>query len=237
MYKYDFGLSFAKQQRDDAKYIAECLKHEKINVFYDDFEEENLWGKDLYQEFYRIYGQECRFFIPFVSKDYMERLWPKHELKQAQARAFKSDMEYILPLKYDDTEVPGINITTGYIDMREGRPLDDVVQLCLKKLIHDSAVRELFLFLRQHNPDSMNTLNAHPSSIQIRVATNLIKPLELILSTISPSTCIGRDHHSMLMNGGNSAGCIPSIDPEPHTIFTLELFKQFYFEIPLTQVL
>ena len=132
MYKYDFGLSFAGEDRDKTKILAGILKAEQIRVFYDHDEEAELWGQYLYQKFQRIYGDECRFFIPFVSVNYLKKQWLKHELKQAQARDFKSDVEYILPVRLDETELPRLNITTGYIDLRN-RSIEDVAQLCLQK--------------------------------------------------------------------------------------------------------
>ena len=103
MYRYDFGLSFAGEDRSHAKQLADLLKAERIRVFYDHDEMADLWGQDLYQKFQQTYGKDCRFFVPFVSKHYVTKRWPMHELKQAQARDFKSDTEYILPLRIDDT--------------------------------------------------------------------------------------------------------------------------------------
>jgi len=56
--------------------------------------------------------------VIFVSAAYADRVWTRHELKQAQARAIREHREYILPVRLDDTEVPGLNSTTGYFDLR-----------------------------------------------------------------------------------------------------------------------
>lgn len=231
MYKYDFGLSFAGEDREYPKELARLLKDERVRVFYDNDEEADLWGQDLYQKFQQIYGQECRFFIPFVSANYIAKRWPKHELKQAQARDFKSDVEYILPLRLDDTELPGINDTTAYVDLRT-RSMEDVAQLCLKKLIRDSAIRQLFIFLREHNPAAIAMLESKPETLLIRVAISKAPLLERILAQINPQDCNGSDRHNTLMNGGfGPPGCIPSIDAEPHTTFSLRLSENFYAEI------
>jgi hypothetical protein len=93
VYKYDFALSFAGEDRALAEQLAKRLQRENVRVFYDLDERAELWGQDLYQKFQQIYGQESRFFIPFVSANYIAKRWPKHELRQAQARDFKSDVE------------------------------------------------------------------------------------------------------------------------------------------------
>lgn len=231
LYKYDFGLSFAGEDRAYAEELARLLKDERVRVFYDHDEEADLWGQDLYQKFQKLYGHECRFFIPFVSTNYIAKRWPKHELKQAQARDFKSDVEYILPLRLDDTELPGINDTTAYVDLRT-KSIQDIAQLCLKKLVRDSATRQLFIFLRENNPNAIEAFESKPETLLIRVATSKAPLLERILAQISQQVCSGSDHHNFYMNGGSGPpGCIPSIDAEPHTTFSLRFFENFYAEI------
>ncbi|MEK3719276.1 hypothetical protein [Paenibacillus sp. FSL H8-0034] len=60
-------------------------------------------------------------------------MWTKHERIAAQARAFKENREYILPLILDDTEIPGILSTVGYLDIREDS-IDYIVEMLKKKL-------------------------------------------------------------------------------------------------------
>jgi hypothetical protein len=60
-------------------------------------------------------------------------VWPKHELQQAQARAFRERREYLLPVRLDATAIPGISETIGYIDLRKDT-IDTVVQAVLRKL-------------------------------------------------------------------------------------------------------
>jgi hypothetical protein len=73
-----------------------------------------------------------------VSESYARKLWTRHELQQAQARAFRENREYILPLRIDDTEIPGLNATIGYIDLRR-IPMADIHGIVLKKLFGDEA--------------------------------------------------------------------------------------------------
>ena len=231
MYKYDFGLSFAGEDRKHPEKLAQLLRDEHVRVFYDRDEEADLWGQDLYQKFQNVYVQECRFFIPFMSANYIAKWWTKHELKQAQARDFKSNVEYILPLRLDDTELPGINDTTAYIDLRK-QTIEDVAQLCLAKLVRDSAIRQLFIFHRENNPTTMKLLESKPATLLIRVATSKASSLKSIFDQIAPQVCSGTDHNDTYMNGGaGPGGCIPSIDAEPHTTFLLRLSENFYEEI------
>jgi TIR domain len=90
--------------------------------------------KDLFQHLATIYRDKARFCLVFVSKAYRDKVWPMHELRQAQERALFSSTEYILPVLIDDeVELPGLNRTTGYVDARE-RHLFLITGLILRKL-------------------------------------------------------------------------------------------------------
>jgi TIR domain len=119
MFEYDIALSFAGEQRKQIEEIAQCLGAAGVEVFYDSFSKAQLWGKDLYQHLSDVYQKKARFCIIFVSKDYAEKAWTNHELKAAQARAFtEKGAEYILPVRFDDTEVAGVLPTIGFLDFR-----------------------------------------------------------------------------------------------------------------------
>ena len=51
----------------------------------------------------------------FISKHYAAKLWTNHEREAAQARAFLEHEEYILPVRLDDTQLPGIPPTISYL--------------------------------------------------------------------------------------------------------------------------
>ena len=132
-FEYDVAISFAGPDRAHARRLSEKIQDQGAKVFYDEFEQVNLWGKDLYQHLQKVYRDKAAFCVIFLSKDYQSRAWPKHELEQAQAREFREGREYILPLKLDDTEVPGVNPTTGYLDLDQVS-IDEVVDLLLDKI-------------------------------------------------------------------------------------------------------
>ena len=132
-FKYDVAVSFAGEDRPLVEEFVNILASNNISVFYDSWEQAKLWGKDLYQYLDMIYSQAAQYCIIFVSKNYVEKAWTKHELKSAQARAFQQNSEYILPIKLDDTELPGIPGTIAYIDIRHVK-IDEVARLLLEKL-------------------------------------------------------------------------------------------------------
>ena len=119
MQEYDVALSFAGEDRKHAKELADLLKTNGYSCFYDENELANLWGKNLYDYLSLVYKDRARYCVMFLSKHYERKLWTNHERQNAQARAFKENREYILPVRLDDTEIPGIPPTIGYLDLRE----------------------------------------------------------------------------------------------------------------------
>jgi TIR domain len=131
--EFDVALSFAGEDRAHAERLANLLRDTHVRVFYDEFVKATLWGKDLYQHLETIYKDQATYFVVFVSEAYINKNWTKHELRQAQARSFASDREYILPLRVDDAVLPGLPPTIGYLDLRN-TTLEQVAVLLLETL-------------------------------------------------------------------------------------------------------
>src|SRR5437762_3592834 len=121
-FDYDACLSFAGEDRQYVNSVAEHLCARGIRVFYDEYQRVELWGKDLYAHLDEVYQNTARFCVLFASKAYADKLWTSHERQSAQARAFRENREYILPARFDDTVIPGLRDTVGYIDLRSTSP-------------------------------------------------------------------------------------------------------------------
>jgi hypothetical protein len=130
--EFDVALSFAGEDRDYVEKTAEFLVKSGIRVFYDMYEDTNLWGKDLYQHLDDVYQNKAKYTVVFISENYKKKLWTNHELKSAQARAFSENSEYLLPARFDDTEIAGIRKTTGYISLENIMPEDFAKKIITK---------------------------------------------------------------------------------------------------------
>lgn len=131
--QFDVALSFAGEDREYVEQVANMLRRMGIQVFYDKYELVTLWGKNLYDYLTEIYQKKARFTVIFCSKHYADKLWTNQERRSAQAKAFKSSSEYILPARFDDTEIPGILPTVGYVDLNEYSP-EELAKLVKEKV-------------------------------------------------------------------------------------------------------
>jgi hypothetical protein len=132
-FEYDACLSFAGEDRAYVRRVAAILAERGIRVFYDEYAEVELWGKDLYVHLDQVYGEAARFCILFASKNYARKLWTNHERQSAQARAFREHKEYILPVRFDETKIPGLRDTVGFLDASKKKP-EQLAALIAKKI-------------------------------------------------------------------------------------------------------
>lgn len=130
---FDVALSFAGEQRKFVQELANALKHQGIRVFYDNDQQAELWGKNLYDYLFEIYSSRATYCLIVVSKEYAEKEWTVHERQAAQQRALKErGEEYILPVKYDGSDLPSFPTTVGHIDAAEGAT--KIAELLAQKL-------------------------------------------------------------------------------------------------------
>ena len=168
VHDYDVALSFAGEDRTYVEQVAHELNGKGIKVFYDMFEEANLWGKDLYVYLTDLYRDRARFTVMFISKAYTEKLWTDHERKAAQARAFEESSEYILPAKFDDVEVKGILRTTGYVNLSRKTPAE-LADLIIKKLVSSGGAVPTDLVRRD-----FSLISATPATSPFKCALRIV---------------------------------------------------------------
>jgi hypothetical protein len=138
-FKYDVTLSFAGEDRQYVEKVAQTLSDNGVKVFYDKFEEVDLWGKDLGIHFDFVYRKGAKYCVPFISENYKKKIWTNHEIKTAISRAIEANVEYILPARFDDTEIEGIRPTLGFVDLRNYSP-KEFAHLIIKKLEKEPTI-------------------------------------------------------------------------------------------------
>jgi len=151
-YDYDVALSFAGEDRKYVESVAAALNHLGVRVFYDRYEAVELWGKNLYEHLDDVYRKRARFCVIFVSSSYAEKLWTTHERQAAQARAFSEAGEYILPVRFDSTVIPGLLPTVSYIEAGDYSP-DDLALIVARKTGLDLDLQGTLDYLRSSLPD------------------------------------------------------------------------------------
>jgi hypothetical protein len=145
--RYDIAFSYAGEDRCYVERVAHYLRNRGVSVFYDQFELADLLGKDGYVHFWEIFSKASRYCVAFISRHYAEKLWPKRELRSAFERALKTE-GYLLPARFDDTDIPGLLSTTLYADLRHQSPYA-FGKLLFEKLGRKEIIRPTPMSLRE----------------------------------------------------------------------------------------
>src|SRR5207245_5515353 len=97
--------SFAGENRELARLIADQLDLLDCAVFYDEYFEANYLGKAWHKSFTQIFGEQARFIVCLLDKHHVEKIWPTFERECFVSRVTESA---VIPIYLDDTPVPGI---------------------------------------------------------------------------------------------------------------------------------
>ena len=139
-YRFDIALSFAGEDRIYVEQVARILESNGIKVHYDRFNQVDAWGKNLPEHFDEIYRKQAQFCVMFISEHYARKVWPNFEKRSALAREVV-ETGYILPVRFDDTEILGLPPSKAYIDLRQYKP-DQLAQLIMEKLGKKNSLKE-----------------------------------------------------------------------------------------------
>ena len=174
---FDVAISFAGEDREIAEALANRLVSLGVSVFYDRFFQSDLWGKDLYEHISDIYTNRSKFCVILVSAQYLLKKWTRHERKSAQARAFTQGPEYILPVRLDDSDLPGLASTVGYLDLRE-RSINDISDFILEKLgfMSESELRRRRALIEER----ASTVGILPDDLQSTI-NRLVQEHDLVI--------------------------------------------------------
>lgn len=143
MKEFDVAISFAGEDRSVAREIALSLKRQGLRVFYDDEEQANLLGECLTEYLVEIYKNRSSYCVVLVSQHYVRKRWTRHEWKAAQARAFEEfDNAYILPIRLDDAELPGLLPTIGFLSLK-AQPLKEIIGIIYEKVVRQAELNQV----------------------------------------------------------------------------------------------
>ena len=135
-FEFDFVISYAGEDTQEAEALYNALTKANAKVFFAPQSQAEIWGQNLYEYLADIYSKKGIFCIPLISKSYVQKQWTRHEWRSAQERALKeANSAYILPIRLDDTELPGLLSTTAYQDMRTSNT-EEIAEIAIEKLLY-----------------------------------------------------------------------------------------------------
>lgn len=133
--RFKVALSFPGEHRPYVSKVAEILAAElgKDKVFFDNWYTAELTRPNLDIYLQNIYHKDSELLVPFLCKDYERKDWCQLEWKVIRDLMKKRRDQDIMPMRFDETYIPGLFDLDGYLDLRQRRP-KETAKLILQRV-------------------------------------------------------------------------------------------------------
>jgi hypothetical protein len=120
-FQYDVVFSLAGEDLDYVTKVAEYISKRGIKLWFYKNKEAEIWGENGIDTFHKIFTQSAKYCVLFVSKQYVEKVWPNLERQFIQSRWLK-DNHYLLPARFDNSKLEGLPDTINYVNLTTKTP-------------------------------------------------------------------------------------------------------------------
>ena len=133
--RFKIALSFPGEHRGFVEQVAARLADQvgRDRVLYDKYYEAEFARTDLDTYLQRLYHDESELVAVFLCADYERKDWCGLEWRAIRDLIKKRQTSTVMPLRFDDTEIPGLFSTDGYVWIG-GRSPEEIADLILQRL-------------------------------------------------------------------------------------------------------
>ncbi|HKH43896.1 MAG TPA: TIR domain-containing protein [Thermoanaerobaculia bacterium] len=124
--RFRIALSFPGEHRPFVGQVAEHLSAAvgRERMLYDQYYESEFARVDLDTHLQRLYHDESELIAVFLCADYERKDWCGLEWRAIRDLIKRRQVSSVMPLRFDNTEIPGLFSTDGYIWIGERSPKD-----------------------------------------------------------------------------------------------------------------
>lgn len=132
--RFKIALSFPGEQRGFVEQVAVRLADQvgRDRVLYDKYYEAEFARPDLDTYLQRLYHDESELIAVFLCADYERKDWCGLEWRAIRNLIKKRQASTVMPLRFDDTAIPGLFSTDGYVWIG-GRSPEEIADLILQR--------------------------------------------------------------------------------------------------------
>ncbi|WP_287600140.1 TIR domain-containing protein [Thiothrix sp.] len=133
--RFQVALSFPGEHRDYVSQVADglALALGRDRVFYDRWYTAELAQVDMDVLLQSFYHEHAELIVPFLCVDYERKEWCGLEWRAIKDLIKQKQHQEIMPMRFDNTPIPGFYGTDGYVDLNDHTPAE-IVQLILQRL-------------------------------------------------------------------------------------------------------
>lgn len=133
--RFQIALSFPGEHRDFVRQVADVLAGTvgTERILYDKYYEAEMARRDLDTYLQRLYYEESELVVVFLCAEYERKEWCRLEWRAVRNILWKRDNADVMLLRFDQTEIPGLFPSDGYVEISDRAPAD-VAGLILDRL-------------------------------------------------------------------------------------------------------
>lgn len=133
--RFSVALSFPGERRDFVKSVADNLSKRigKDQVFYDEYYRDELIRLNLDTYLQEIYHDQAELIVVFLCQEYEDKEWCGLELRAIRDLIKQKKDSSIMPIRFDDAEIPGFFSIDGYLNAAKLSP-DEVTEHIFKRI-------------------------------------------------------------------------------------------------------
>ena len=130
---FDFAFSFAGEDREIVEEIKKYLVVHNYTVFYDNDYQYELVGKDLYSHLRKVYRDNCKYVVCFISENYTKKVWTNLEFTAVKERFMSTFFatDFLIPILIGNTDL--LKDIPSYIGFYTHKTVIETSQLLINK--------------------------------------------------------------------------------------------------------
>jgi len=157
-HKYEIAFSYASEQKALVKKLSDKLIKLGVSVFADYLEPERFWGSFLPEELRKVYYEESKIILIFLSREYRDKAYTSFEGRIAAEKSLKN--EHFLIIKTDDVDLSWLNTAQGFIKWAD-YSVEQIANMLMKKLgkTVDNQTNSLFQIIQRRAVTTIEQIN------------------------------------------------------------------------------
>lgn len=197
---YDFAFSYASEDRETVKKIANNLKKKNYTVFYDLDYQHKLIGQDLYRFLRDMYRNKGKFVVCFLSEHYKQKIWTNLEMTAIKERLIDTFFanDFLIPVWLDSSIHTDIPSFWGYYKFRNIHETVDLLDKKFRTSLHEDIffenVTKFIEYLCAQITQHLKTknVNAYLESTQCVCIAHAegIKRLHILCDNVCYTPCV-----------------------------------------------
>jgi hypothetical protein len=231
---YDFVFSFAGEDRELVEEISKKLDFKGYKLYYDKSYQSQHVGKDLYTDLRKIYKNNGKYVVCFISEYYTKKVWTTLEFTAIKERLMSTFFaeDFLIPILIDNAQ--RLDDIPSYIGFYQHETVDKTCQMLVEKISEStmednflSNINDFIIYLCEQIYKKVSDKKMMVSLTQTNeiLISSLIEPFSLIFSPDPDAQASCILIYKSYQNKNNLSDAFPIV------IVTWQKNKDLYFSI------